>query len=76
MRLLHIGFTIDIHYDIMYICKKLKIKTSFHIFEDGTKGKYNIGKERANNYFKKHREYFETFDIILVSDTSPIARVF
>ena len=76
MRLLHIGFTIDIHYDIMYICKKLKIKTSFHIFEDGTKGKYNIGKERANNYFKKHREYFETFDIILVSDTAPIARVF
>ena len=76
MKLLHIGFRLDIHYDIMYICKELEIETSFHTFEDGTPGKYNIGKERANNYFKKHQEYFETFDIILVSDTAPIARVF
>tara|TARA_B100001121_G_C18699031_1_gene626471 strand:- start:6551 stop:7441 length:891 start_codon:yes stop_codon:yes gene_type:complete len=45
-------------------------------FNDGTKGKYNVGHERAEKYYNKHIEYFNTFDVIITSDTAPISRVF
>tara|TARA_Y100000590_G_scaffold317912_1_gene359681 strand:+ start:241 stop:1131 length:891 start_codon:yes stop_codon:yes gene_type:complete len=45
-------------------------------FNDGTRGKYNVGHERAKKYYNKHIEYFNTFDIIITSDTAPISRVF
>ena len=32
-------------------------------FDDGTKGKYNIGHDRAEKYWNKHKEYFNTFDL-------------
>lgn len=37
---------------------------------------YNIGHERANNIWELHHNYFETFDVILVSDTAPLSRIF
>jgi hypothetical protein len=45
-------------------------------FDDGTLGKYNIGHERAERYWNMHKDYFNSFDIILTSDTCPISRVF
>ena len=29
-------------------------------FDDGTNGKYNIGKERAQLYWDKHKDYFKS----------------
>ncbi len=37
---------------------------------------YNIGHNRAKNIWNKHKNYFEQFDVILTSDTAPLARVF
>ena len=37
---------------------------------------YNIGHERAERIWNLHKEYFEQFDVIITSDTAPLARIF
>lgn len=37
---------------------------------------YNIGHERAQNIWDLHQDYFETFDVILTSDTAALSRIF
>ena len=37
---------------------------------------YNIGHTRAKKIWDLHSEYFQKFDIILTSDTAPLARIF
>ena len=76
MKILHISFHLGCHNDLTYISKKLNHRLSFMAFDDGTKGKYNIGHDRAEKYWNKHKEYFNTFDLIITSDTAPISRVF
>lgn len=76
MNYLHISFHRGCHNDLKYISDQLNIKIEFMEFNDGTKGKYNIGHERAEKYWNKHKDYFNTFDGVITSDTSPISRVF
>ena len=82
MRILHLSFHTGCHNDITYLVSELnkdrvkKIKLTFMEFTDGTKNKYNVGHERAEKYYNKHFEYFNTFDVIITSDTAPISRVF
>lgn len=79
MKILHISFHKGCQNDIQYICDKLGIELDFMEFDDGitkTAAKYNIGHERANNCWNKYKDYFNTFDAILTSDTAPISRVF
>lgn len=47
-------------------------------FDGTTQGNalYNIGHDRAERIWSLHQDYFRTFDIILVSDTSPLSRIF
>lgn len=47
-------------------------------FDGTTKGNalYNIGHERADRIWILHKEFFSTFDVIITSDTAPLARVF
>jgi hypothetical protein len=37
---------------------------------------YNIGHDRAERVWNKHRAFFESFDAILTSDTAPLSRIF
>lgn len=37
---------------------------------------YNIGHERAQRIWKKNKDYFDQFDVIVTSDTAPLARIF
>jgi hypothetical protein len=37
---------------------------------------YNIGHERAERVWKLHHEFFESFDVIITSDTAPLSRIF
>lgn len=37
---------------------------------------YNITHERAENIWKKHKKLFDKFDVILISDTAPLSRIF
>ena len=76
IKVLHISFHRGCQNDIEYICNIFGFNLSFMAFDDGTNGKYNIGKERAQLYWDKHKDYFNSFDIIITSDTAPISRVF
>ena len=76
MNYLHISFHKGCHNDLQYISNKLNVNIEFMEFNDGTKGKYNIGHDRAKKYWDKHKEYFNRFDGIITSDTAPISRVF
>jgi hypothetical protein len=64
------------HNEITYIIEKLGHQLSFLSFNDGTKGKYNIGYDRAERYWNKHCNYFNKFDLVITSDTAPISRIF
>lgn len=37
---------------------------------------YNITHERAHRIWETHKEYFNSFDAILTSDTAPLSRIF
>ncbi len=37
---------------------------------------YNIDHDRAERIWNKHASFFNTFDIIITSDTAPLARIF
>jgi len=79
VRVLHISFHKGCQNEIQYICDKLGIYLEFMEFDDGitkTNSKYNISKNRANNCWNKYKTYFNSFDIIITSDTAPISRVF
>lgn len=86
LKILHISFHKGCIDDLRGVSKALSLHlTSWFIHEkprgflDGkTSGNavYNIGYERAKDIWEKHREYFDTFDVIITSDTAPLSRVF
>jgi hypothetical protein len=48
------------------------------MFDGKTKGSalYNIGHDRAKNIWELHKNFFCQFDVIITSDTAPLARIF
>lgn len=76
MRILHLSFHNGCHRELSYVMKQLGHQLTTVSFDDGTRGKYNVGQERADRYWEKHREFLETFDAVITSDTAPISRVF
>ena len=77
LKILHISLHKGCINELEYIAKELELNlTSMFVHEiapcefDGkSKGTclYNIGHERAENIWKKNKEYFETFDVIITS---------
>lgn len=37
---------------------------------------YNVGPRRAARVWERHKDYFNTFDAIVTSDTAPLSRIF
>lgn len=85
-KILHISFHKGCIQELERVAKSLDWGlTSLYIhdlprgdFDGKTHGNaiYNIGKERANNIWNRHKSYFNQFDIIITSDTAPLARIF
>lgn len=86
LRILHLTFHQGCKKEIDSIAKALdyELTTWFipdlppYFFDGTTKGNalYNIGHDRAQRIWDLHHEYFESFDIILTSDTAPLSRIF
>jgi hypothetical protein len=79
LNVLHLSFHKGCQKVIDYVCEKLNINCDFMEFDDGvTKNdaKYNIGKERAKKCWDKYMNIFYKYDLIIISDTTPISRVF
>jgi len=79
MKVLHISFHRGCQNDIEYVAKKLNFELEFMEYDDGiSKGldKYNVTHQKAENSWKIHKDYYNTFDCIIISDTAPISRIF
>lgn len=87
-RILHLSFHKGCINDFKEVAKELLLDvTSWFILSDEhppyyfdgvSTGNaiYNIGHERAKNIWNKHKDYFDSFDAIITSDTAPLARIF
>ena len=79
MKVLHLSFHNGCRNDIEYVCKELKLDLTFREFDDGMSvgnDKYNVTHEKAENAWKKYKNFYDKFDCIITSDTAPISRVF
>lgn len=54
---------------ILTNCKEFDGQTS-------TNAIYNISHERAENIWNRHKDIFDMYDAILISDTAPLSRIF
>lgn len=78
-KVLHISFHRGCQNDVAYVAKQLNLDLYFMEFNDGSgqrHGIYNVGYNRAAGCWNKYKDYFNSFDIIITSDTAPISRVF
>jgi hypothetical protein len=86
LRILHLTFHKGCESEIKAVCNHFgfELETWFipHLpprFFDGVSSGaalYNIGHKRALDIWNLHKETFETFDVVITSDTAPLARVF
>jgi hypothetical protein len=79
MKLLHVTFHKGCELDIAYVFNKLGHTIEVWRFDDGeTKDGsiYRINKNRAQKCWDKYKDYFNTFDGIITSDTCPTSRPF
>ena len=73
MKVLHISHHIGCMRDHAYIYDKLGFEYEFWKFP---KGLFKITKTVANNIWNDKKDYFNTFDYIVTSDTAPLSRIF
>ena len=88
LKVLHLNFHLGCSKDFEEVGKELGLDvTTWYVlaadlprehFDGKTRGNavYNISHERALNVWNKHKDYFETFDVIVTSDTAPLSRIF
>jgi hypothetical protein len=85
MKILHLGFHKGCIDDIAEVAQELSLDiTPWYILADRqdldgrTTGDcvYNMTHERAQRVWERHKDYFNQFDVIMTSDTAPLARIF
>jgi len=79
MRFLHVTFHKGCELDVSYVLDKLGHTFEVWRFDDGEttdSSIYKINKERAQKCWNKYKDYFNTFDGIITSDTCPTSRPF
>jgi FkbM family methyltransferase len=73
LKILHISHHVGCMRDHAYIYEKLGFQYEFWKF---TKGLFNITSTVANAIWQEKKDYFNSFDYIVTSDTAPISRIF
>ena len=79
MKLLHVNFHKGCELDLEYVFTKLGHTIQSWRFDDGeTQGNdiYKINYSRAQKCWDKYKDFFDTFDGIITSDTCPTSRPF
>ena len=88
LKILHLSFHKGCINDIEEMGKELGLSiTSWFVLESkeslvrfddqhGDNRIYNMSHERAERIWQKNKEYFDTFDVVITSDTAPLARIF
>jgi len=86
-RVLHLSFHQGCINEIEWLAGAMSLQlTSWYIpscenarpFDGCSEGSalYNIGRERARRVWELHEKYFRQFDVVITSDTAPLARIF
>lgn len=84
-KILHISFHKGCIKDFEEVAHELSLNvTSWYIhdnvddFDGVSRGNviYNISHKRAQRVWERHKEYFNSFDMIITSDTAPLSRIF
>lgn len=72
MKILHQTFHNGCAETINFVMKSLghDITTQFANWN------YNIGHDRAEEIWNKYKDYYNSFDVIITSDTAPLCRIF
>jgi hypothetical protein len=85
LRILHMGFHTGCMRDFDEVARELGLEvTNWYILGDRPRfdgystgnAVYNIGHQRAEQVWNRHKDYFDQFDVIVTSDTAPLARIF
>lgn len=72
MKILHVTYHTGCALNINYVCKQL----NYNLETQFANWNYNIGYNRANEVWGKYKDYYNSFDIIITSDTAPLSRIF
>lgn len=73
LRILHISHHVGCMRDHAYIYDRLGADYEFWKF---TKGLFRITASVANTIWREKKDYFNSFDYIVTSDTAPLSRIF
>lgn len=71
MRVFHLSHHQGCLADFAEVGRRLGLEVESAIFDDG----YNIGRERADRAWLRWNERLNDADVVLVSDTAPLARI-
>lgn len=77
-KVLHLSHHYGCLKDHQYICDQLNLDLTnmFSIWDKVIpKNCFNVTKEVANTIWNTHKDYFNSYDYVLVSDTSPLSRI-
>lgn len=85
-KILHLSFHLGCIKEVEHIARALDLDvTPWYVFaqpltefEGINSGLeiYNMLPDRAQRIWEKHKDYFNTFDVIWITDTAPLSRVF
>jgi hypothetical protein len=72
MKILHVTHHQGCKIAIDFVSKKLgyELETQFANWN------YNVSRDLANQLWEKYKDYYNSFDCIITSDTAPLARIF
>tara|TARA_R100000808_G_scaffold24269_1_gene55473 strand:+ start:4768 stop:5784 length:1017 start_codon:yes stop_codon:yes gene_type:complete len=76
MKILHVSLHQGCRNDLNYVLDALGHEHEFFTVSEPDAQHYNVTADRADKYWHKHKDYFNTFDCIITSDTAPLCRIF
>jgi len=81
MKVLHVTFHRSPQYDLEYVCEKLNVDLETLYFHDYARNiykpnRYKVTEERAEMWWEDKKDFYQSFDLIITSDTAPLSRIF
>jgi hypothetical protein len=73
MKILHLSFHKGCIEDFKMVCNHFNLDLTT-VNMGGTN--YNIGNQRAKELWDKNKDFYNSFDMVVTSDTAPLSRIF
>lgn len=81
MKILHLTFHRSPQYDLEYVCQKLNLELETLNFHDYAANiykpnRYKVTEQRAEIWWQDKKDFYQSFDLIITSDTAGLSRIF